>query len=53
MFVNTYGCLRNRKKYVKYILISCGCVLLYTNKFSCKHASDGVSTSGKSDSHAA
>ena len=32
--------LRYREKHVKYILISCGCVLLFTNI----HGRDGVST---------
>ena len=38
-----------REKHTKYILISCGCMLLFT--FSCKHGSDGVSTWTKFDGH--
>ena len=34
------------------ILISCGCLLLFTNmKLSCKHVGDGISTWTKFDDH--
>ena len=51
-FSYTYllGCLRYGEKHAKYILISCGCMLMFTNmKFSCKHGGDGVSTWAKFD----
>ena len=35
-----------------YILIDCGCMLLFTNiEFSCKHGGEGVSTWAKFDGH--
>ena len=37
--------MRYLEKYGKHILISCGCMLLFTNmSLSFKHLSDGVST---------
>ena len=39
------GSLRYKEKHAKYILISCGCMLLFTNmQFSCKHDGYGIST---------
>ena len=43
------GCWRHEEKHVKFILISCGCVFLYTNM--CKHSGDGVSTWAMFDGH--
>ena len=44
--------MRYGEKHAKYILISCGCMLLFTNvQFSCKHGGDGVSTWAKFDVH--
>ena len=44
------GCLRYGGKHLKQILISCGCVLLFTNmQFSCKCGVYGVSTWAKFD----
>ena len=46
------GCLRDTAKHGKDILISCGCVLLFTNKkFSCEHDGDMVSTWAKFNGH--
>ena len=46
------GCLRYTAKYGKDILISCGCVLLFTNKqFRCKHSGDWGSTWAMFDDH--
>ena len=44
--------MRYLEKHGKHILISCGCMLLFTNmSLSCKHLSDGVSTWAKFDDH--
>ena len=44
------GCLRYTVKNGKDTLITCGCVLLFTNKqFSCKHHGDMLSTWAKFD----
>ena len=44
--------MRYLEKHEKHILISCGCMLLFTNmSLSCKHLSDGVSTWAKFDDH--
>ena len=46
------GCLRYSEKHGKDLIISCGCLLLFTNiKLSFKHVSDGVSTWAKFDGH--
>ena len=43
------GCWRHKEKHAKFLLISCGCVFLYTNM--CKHSGDGVSTWAMFDGH--
>ena len=46
------GCLRYGENHAKYILISCGCILLFINmEFICKHGGNGVSTLAKCDGH--
>ena len=45
MGASAKGCLRYGEKHAKYNLISCACMLLFTNmQFSCKQSGEEVST---------